>query len=214
MIFEHKLVEYIDFKYRKATFFDKNSSDFIKAEALVFDEKKEEHFSVGEVSGYFFDINDSENTLHDILDSISGDTNSISPYFDHRYNKVIPKIQKLFDFNEEDIMAMSSNFIYLHMLEVDKEYRGKGIGKLLISAFLNDCRRNACFAFLNAIPLQFNSGFDQQKNKLTKKEFKDRNEKESKQQLIKFYTDCGFKLINKKKTDMVASISELYISEL
>ena len=97
MIFEHKLVEYIDFKYRKATFFDESSSDFIKGEALVFDEKKEEHFSVGEVSGYFFDINDSENTLHDILDSISADTNSISPYFDHRYNKVIPKIQKLFE---------------------------------------------------------------------------------------------------------------------
>ena len=210
MIFEHKLVEYIDFKYRKATFFDESSSDFIKGEALVFDEKKEEHFSVGEVSGYFFDINDSENTLHDILDSISADTNSISPYFDHRYNKVIPKIRKLFDYNEEDIMAMSNNFIYLHMLEVDKEYRGKGIGKLLISAFLNDCRRNACFAFLNAIPLQFNSGFDLQKNKITKKEFKDRNKKESEQQLIKFYTDCGFKLINKKKTDMVADISGLY----
>ena len=67
---------------------------------------------------------------------------------------------------------------------------------------------------MNAIPLQFNSGFDEQKNKITKKEFKDRNEKESEQQLIKFYTDCGFKLINKKKTDMVACISELYISEL
>jgi hypothetical protein len=39
MIFEHKLVEYIDFKYRKATFFDESSSDFIKGEALVFDEE-------------------------------------------------------------------------------------------------------------------------------------------------------------------------------
>ena len=40
MIFEHNLVEYIDFKYRKATFFDESSSDFIKGKALVFDESQ------------------------------------------------------------------------------------------------------------------------------------------------------------------------------
>ena len=44
MIFEHKLVEYIDFKYRKATFFDESSSDFIKGEALFFDEKKDKEY--------------------------------------------------------------------------------------------------------------------------------------------------------------------------
>jgi len=41
-------------------------------------------------------------------------------------------------------------------------------------------------------------------------EFKGRTKGESEKKLIKLYQSCDFKLIDKKKTDMVADISDLY----
>ena len=129
-------------------------------------------------------------------------------YFDLNYKRVTSKIGKIFKYNEDDIMGMSSNFIYLHMLKVDKKYRGKNIGKLLIQALLNDCKRDANFAFLNAIPQQF--GPDNKVKGIGVTEFKSRTKEESQKKLIELYQTCGFKLIDKKSTDMVADISGLY----
>ena len=46
MNFKHDLVEQIDFKYRKSTTTDdfENNYDAIRAEAMVYDEKKEDYF--------------------------------------------------------------------------------------------------------------------------------------------------------------------------
>ena len=129
-------------------------------------------------------------------------------YFDLNYKRVTSKIGKIFKYSEDDIMGMSSNFIYLHMLKVDKKYRGKNIGKLLIQTLLNDCKRDANFAFLNAIPLQF--GRDNNVKGIGVTEFKGRTKEESQKKLIELYQTCGFKLIDKKSTDMVADISGLY----
>lgn len=210
MNFEHDIVEQIDFKYRKSTTTDdfQNNYDGIKAEALAYDEKKEDYFSVGQLDAYFFDIETSNVPIYEVLDSIDGDTATLINYFDFDYKRVTSKIGKIFNYNEEDIMGMSANFIYLHMLKVDKKYRGKGIGKLLIQALLNDCKRDANFAFLNAIPQQF--GLDNKAKGMSVTEFKGRTKGESEKKLIKLYQSCDFKLIDKKKTDMVADISDLY----
>ena len=153
MNFKHDLVEQIDFKYRKSTTTDdyQNNYDGIRAKALVYNEKKEDYFSVGQLDAYFFDIETSSAPVHEVLDCIDGDTATLMSYFDLNYKRVTSKIGKIFKYSEDDIMGMSSNFIYLHMLKVDKKYRGKNIGKLLIQALLNDCKRDANFAFLNAI---------------------------------------------------------------
>ena len=215
MNFKHDLVEQIDFKYRKSTTTDdyQNNYDGIRAKALVYDEKKEDYFSVGQLDAYFFDIETSSAPVHEVLDCIDGDTATLINYFDLNYKRVTSKIGKIFKYSEDDIMGMSSNFIYLHMLKVDKKYRGKNIGKLLIQALLNDCKRDANFAFLNAIPLQFNSRLYDDNNKLKKidnSEFKNRTKDQSQKKLIELYQTCGFKLIDKKSTDMVADISGLY----
>ena len=210
MNFKHDLVEQIDFKYRKSTTTDdyQNNYDGIRAKALVYDEKKEDYFSVGQLDAYFFDIETSSAPVHEVLDCIDGDTATLMSYFDLNYKRVTSKIGKIFNYSEDDIMGMSSNFIYLHMLKVDKKYRGKNIGKLLIQALLNDCKRDANFAFLNAIPLQF--GQDNKVKGIAVTEFKSRTKEESQKKLIGLYQTCGFKLIDKKSTDMVADISGLY----
>ena len=210
MNFEHDIVEQIDFKYRKSTTTDdfQNNYDGIKAEALAYDEKKEDYFSVGQLDAYFFDIETSNVPIYEVLDSIDGDTATLINYFDFDYKRVTSKIGKIFNYNEEDIMGMSANFIYLHMLKVDQKYRGKGIGKLLIQALLNDCKRDANFAFLNAIPQQF--GPDNKVKEIGVTEFKGRTKEESQKKLIELYQTCGFRLIDKKSTDMVADISGLY----
>ena len=215
MNFKHDLVEQIDFKYRKSTTTDdfENNYDAIRAKAMVYDEKKEDYFSVGELDAYFFDIETSNVPIYEVLDSIDGDTATLISYFDLDYKRVTPKIGKIFNYDKEELMQMSANFIYLHMLKVDKKYRGKNIGKLLIRALLNDCKRDANFAFLNAIPLQFNSRLYDDDNKIKKinnSEFKNRTKDQSQKKLIELYQTCGFKLIDKKSTDMVADISGLY----
>ena len=210
MNFKHDIVEQIDFKYRKSTTTDdyQNNYDGIRAKALVYDEKKEDYFSVGQLDAYFFDIETSSAPVHEVLDCIDGDTATLMSYFDLNYKRVTSKIGKIFKYSEDDIMGMSSNFIYLHMLKVDKKYRGKNIGKLLIQALLNDCKRDANFAFLNAIPQQF--GPDNKVKGIGVTEFKSRTKEESQKKLIELYQTCGFKLIDKKSTDMVADISGLY----
>ena len=72
MNFEHDLVEQIDFKYRKSTTTDdfENNYDAIRAKAMVYDEKKEDYFSVGELDAYFFDIETSNVPIYEVLDSI------------------------------------------------------------------------------------------------------------------------------------------------
>lgn len=210
MNFKHDLVEQIDFKYRKSTTTDdyQNNYDGIRAKALVYDEKKEDYFSVGQLDAYFFDIETSSAPVHEVLDCIDGDTATLMSYFDLNYKRVTSKIGKIFKYSEDDLMGMSSNFIYLHMLKVDKKYRGKNIGKLLIQALLNDCKRDANFAFLNAIPLQF--GRDNNVKGIGVTEFEGRTKEESQKKLIELYQTCSFKLIDKKSTDMVADISGLY----
>jgi len=84
MNFEHDVVEQIDFKYRKSTTTDdfQNNYDGIKAEALAYDEKKEDYFSVGQLDAYFFDIETSNVPIYEVLDSIDGDTATLINYFD------------------------------------------------------------------------------------------------------------------------------------
>ena len=87
MNFKHDLVEQIDFKYRKSTTTDdyQNNYDGIRAKALVYDEKKEDYFSVGQLDAYFFDIETSSAPVHEVLDCIDGDTATLMSYFDLNY---------------------------------------------------------------------------------------------------------------------------------
>jgi GNAT superfamily N-acetyltransferase len=211
MIFKHDLVEQIRFEYCKGTNSDDfaNNYDVITGKPLVYDEKKEDLVPVGEIYVYFFNIEGSDASASQVLDSIDSDTAGLIKYFDYDFNVVNNKVSCLFDLDDE-IMDMNKNFIYLHMLTVDKKFRGKGIGKLLIQATLNDIKRDASFAFLNAVPLQFRDEDKKSKAK-SSKEFKNRTKEQSKKKLIQLYESCGFKSINKDGTDMVACISELYL---
>ena len=211
MIFKHDLVQQIRFSYCKGTNADdyENRYEVITGKPLVYSDKKEDLVPVGEIYAYFFNIEGSNDVaVTNVLDSIDSDTASLIKYFDDDFNVVNNEVSCLFDAQDE-IMDMNRNFIYLHMLTVDKEFRGKGIGKLLIQATLNDIKRDASFAFLNAVPLQFRSNGDDNLREKSGKEFKKRNKEESKKKLIQLYESCGFKSINKDGTDMVACISEL-----
>ena len=75
-------------------------------------------------------------------------------------------------------------------------------------AYRQDCKRDDNFAFLNAIPRQF--GPDNKVKGIGVTEFKGRTKEESQKKLIELYQTYGFKLIDKKSTDMVADISGLY----
>jgi len=213
MIIEHDLVWEIRFEYIKGTSGDDlfNRYEFITGTAFVSDEKKEGLVPVGKIEAYFFDIEGSDVPVAEILDSIDGDTSTLMEYFDDDINVVNIEVSALFNIGDA-IDDLNRNFIYFHMLIVDKKFRGNGIGKLLIQATLNDIKRDASFAFLNAVPLQFRGSgknYDEALIAKTDEEFKKRNEEESKKKLIELYKSCGFKSIKPLDgTDMVAFIAE------
>ena len=217
MIFKHELVEKIRFKHIKETHEiteDHNRAfDSIIGEAIVL---KGENYDIEDVAGtikaHCFNLVEFEGSVEDLLDPISATVAEFIPFFNEEY-EIDKKVFETLNIkvNEETLMSSSDAFIIFDTLNVKKEYRGKGIGKLLIQSTCNDYRRDARLAFLKAYPLQYqgvDSWTSEEKKSREKKikEFKERDLNQSRDKLVILYKSCGFKLIKGTKEFMVADL--------
>ena len=214
MKIENKNISRIDFDHTKSTYGDElGDYDEINGKAIFFDDedyKEDTEYIAGNVEAYFMNVENIEDSIHDLLDSISGDHVGFSEYFNQQ-NKINKKIRELLNLSDEDVEMISCNFIYFHRLKVEKKYRGLGIGKTLIHSTINDYKRDASIAFLKAAPLQFtNKEIDN--NTTEEDEFQHITENASRKKLIKLYESYNFKEIPNSEGDMVAYIGDWFHS--
>lgn len=208
MKIKNKNIHHIKFKHSKLVheFELEGYYDDIYGKAIAYeDDEMDNPIEVGTIEGSYIDVESLNEPVHELLDSISGDHVRYSKYF-NEYNKIDKKTRKLLNLGDEDVDIMSSSFIYIHKLKVQKKYRGLGIGKSLVQAMINDYKRESSIAFLTAAPLQFNSS-----DPSTKETFKKRNEQESKKRLIELYESYGFHNIPDSDGDMVIYIGDWFI---
>ena len=208
MKIKNKNIHHIKFKHSKLVheFELEGYYDDIYGKAIAYeDDEMDNPIEVGTIEGSYIDVESLNEPVHELLDSISGDHVRYSKYF-NEYNKIDKKTRKLLNLGDEDVDIMSSSFIYIHKLKVQKKYRGLGIGKSLVQAMINDYKRESSITFLTAAPLQFNSS-----DPSTKETFKKRNEKESKKKLIELYESYGFHNIPDSDGDMVIYIGDWFI---
>ena len=98
-------------------------------------------------------------------------------------------------------------------LDVEKKYRGEGIGNLLLDSVCHDYRRSSRFALLKAFPLQYVGSIDkdlddEKKAKIEKEkiEFKNRNFETSRKKLVELYKKSGFEIISGTEDFMVCDL--------
>ena len=208
MKIENKNIHHIKFKHSKLVheFELEGYYDDIYGKAIVYeDDEMDNAIEAGTINGCYIDTENLNEPVHELLDSISGDHVRYSRYF-NEYNKINKKTRKLLNLGDEDVDIMSSSFIYIHKLEVLKEYRGLGIGKTLVQAMISDYKRESSIAFLTAAPLQFTSS-----DPSTKEVFKKRSEQESKKKLIELYESYGFHNILDSDGDMVIYTGDWFL---
>ncbi len=193
------------------------SIDEIKAKAIHIDDETGKENIAGELIAHQIDlaelIND-RNSITITLDDHSHQLSEFATFFSDDEKIFSKKIFKTFNIDEDDILYGDDDVLIFDNLYVNKKFRGKNVGQLLIEATCRDFRRRGRFAFLKAYPLQFSGaeGFDdlpdERKEQILKekKEFKDRSFKVSQKKLINLYEKCGFTLIDGEKEFMVADL--------
>ena len=150
------------------------------------------------------------------LDEHSYQLTEFASFFSDNEKVFSKKVFKTFNIEEDEFIYGDDDVLIFDNLYVNKEFRGKNVGQLLIEATCNDFRRKGRFAFLKAYPLQFSGedGFDnfsdEKKEQVLKekKEFQDRSFKVSQDKLINLYKKCGFNLISGEKEFMVMDLHE------
>ncbi len=197
------------------------SIDEIKAKAICVDDESGKESIAGELIAHQVDlaelINDGTSIIL-TLDEHSHELSEFADFFSNNEKVFSKKIYKTFKLKEDDIMYGDDDVLIFDNLYVNKKFRGKDIGQLLIEATCKDFRRGGRFAFLKVYPLQFSGadGFDElpdeRKKKILreKEEFKNRSFEVSQEKLIKLYEKCGFRLIDGEKEFMVADLFEKY----
>jgi len=211
MKIENKNISRIDFRHCKSTEgYEHDDYDHIDGKAINIegDGENEKEVVVGKIEVNYMNVDDLQETVYYLLDSISGDHERIAQYFNEE-NKINDKIRKLLKLSDEDVEQMSCDFLYFHKLTVLKKYRGLGIGKSLMHAAINDYKRNSSIAFLIAAPLQF-SGREISNDPNLKENFKNRTKSQSRKKLIELYESYGFKEIPGGEGDMVAYIGDWF----
>ena len=217
MLIKHELVDEIRFKHIKEvneSSDDHNHAfDTIVGEAIVMEGLDySTEVVAGKITAHCFNLIEFEGSVFDLLDPISDTVAEFIPFFNDEYQidkKVFETLN--IDFDPNNTLSASDAFIIFDVLNVKKEYRGQGIGKLLIQATCNDYRREARFAFLKAFPLQYEgvdtwTPEDKKSREKEIKEFKGRNLNQSMNKLLNLYKSCGFKLIKDTKDFMVTDL--------
>ena len=193
------------------------SIDEIKAKAIYVDDKSGEESVAGELIAHQVDLAELINDRTSIiltLDEHSHPLSEFADFFSDNEKIFSKKIFKTFNIDEDDILYGDDDVLIFDNLYVNKKFRGKNIGQLLIETTCKDFRRRGRFAFLKAYPLQFSGeeGFDElpdeRKEQVLKekKEFKSWSFKVSQKKLINLYEKCGFTLIDGEKEFMVADL--------
>lgn len=122
MKIKNKNIHHIKFKHSKLVheFELDGFYDDIYGKAIAYeDDGMDNPIEVGTIEGSYIDVESLNEPVHELLDSISGDHVRYSKYF-NKYNKIDKKTRKLLNLGDEDVDLMSSSFIYIHKLKVQK----------------------------------------------------------------------------------------------
>ena len=195
------------------------SIDEIKAKAIHIDDETGKENIAGELIAHQIDLAELINDRNSIiitLDDHSHQLSEFATFFSDDEKIFSKKVFKTFNINEDDVFYGDDDVLIFDNLYVNKKFRGKNIGQLLIEATCRDFRRRGRFAFLKAYPLQFSGAEsfdelpDERKKQILreKEEFKNRSFEVSQKKLINLYEKCGFRLIEGEKEFMIADLFE------
>ena len=225
MIISEKIslsIDRIDFSFAKNLSYNADAHsiiDEIRGKAIHIDDESGKESIAGELTANQINLADILNdgsSIHMTLDEHSYQLTEFASFFSDNEKVFSKKVFKTFNIEEDEFIYGDDDVLIFDNLYVNKEFRGKNVGQLLIEATCNDFRRKGRFAFLKAYPLQFSGedGFDnfsdEKKEQVIKekKEFQDRSFKVSQDKLINLYKKCGFNLISGEKEFMVMDLHE------
>ena len=225
MIISEKIslsIDRIDFSFAKNLSYNADAHsiiDEIRGKAIHIDAESGKESIAGELTAHQINLADILNdgsSIHMTLDEHSYQLTEFASFFSDNEKVFSKKVFKTFNIEEDEFIYGDDDVLIFDNLYVNKEFRGKNVGQLLIEATCNDFRRKGRFAFLKAYPLQFSGedGFDnfsdEKKEQVLKekKEFQDRSFKVSQDKLINLYKKCGFNLISGEKEFMVMDLHE------
>ena len=225
MIFKNNLVHKIKFTHTKDI--DSGASgeefiDYIKGEAMIEDIDDGSHSVAGRISAHYVDIFECDNNRYsviDILDEVSHTLSEYIPFFNER-NEFKDSIYKSLNIDLKDGERKiwdNDGVLIFDTLDVEKKYRGEGVGNLLLDSVCHDYRRNSRFALLKAFPLQYvgstDKDLDEEKKAKIEKgkiEFKNRNFETSRKKLIELYKKSGFEIILGTEDFMVCDLRDKF----
>ena len=163
MIFKNDLVDKIKFTHTKDIYrgaYVDEFIDYIKGEAMIEDIDDGSHSVVGRISAHYVDISECDNnrySVKDVLDEVSHTLSEYIPFFNEKneFNDSIYKSLNIDLKDRENKIWDNDGVLIFDTLDVEKKYRGEGVGNLLLDSVCHDYIRNSRFALLKAFPLQY-----------------------------------------------------------